>query len=105
MIWISSNVVCSCRRRCLGDVVFSKSRIRPAYWMSDQDMETGDTVCINVLPAISRDLWRPSAVEICSVRKGAIMTRRRGAGPYPNAKHIIANSGVRRIVAGINSRI
>ena len=44
-------------------------------------------------------------MDICSVRNGAMMTRRRGAGPYPNAKHIIANNGVRTIVAGINSRI
>jgi hypothetical protein len=63
------------------------------------------TACISVPPAISRDLCRPRAVDICSVRKGTMMTRRRGAGPYPNAKQMMANNGVRRIVAGINSRI
>jgi hypothetical protein len=65
----------------------------------------GLTVCINVLPAISKALWRPRAVEICSVRNGAMMTRRRGAGPQPREKHITANIGVLIIVGGITNKI
>jgi len=62
------------------------------------------TVCISVLPAISRDLCRPRAVDICSVRNGAIMTRSNGAGPYPNAKQMIATNGVRTVSVGTRRR-
>ena len=53
-----------------------------------------DTICIKVLPAISSDLCMPRAVEMCSVKNGAMITRRRGAGPYPKAKQMMGTKGV-----------
>jgi len=64
-------------------------------------MEGGNTICIIVLPAISRALWTPKAVETCSVKKGAIMTRSNGAGPYPKAKQMTLKRGLGRIEGGI----
>jgi hypothetical protein len=57
-----------------------------------------------VLPDISSDLWSPNAVEMCSVKNGAIITSSRGAGPYPKAKHRIEKSGVLTRLVGKSNK-
>jgi hypothetical protein len=57
---------------------------------------------MRVLPAISRALWRPRAVETCSVKNGAMITRSNGAGPYPKAKQMTLNNGLASTAGGTN---
>ena len=41
-------------------------------------------------------------MEICSVRNGAMMTSKSGAGPYPKAKQMMLNNGLPRTAGGMS---